>query len=80
MMQGKDPELTLWHNENFLGNTCLQGAVEERIEHAVASIDCVVGLDVLLELDTAMLISVKDSSDDSRQRRVEYSKGTLCEI
>lgn len=72
MMQGTDPELTLWHNENFLGNTSLQGAVEERIKHAVASIDCVVGLDVLLKLDTAMLISVRASSKDGRQRRVEY--------
>ena len=46
--------LTLWHNEDLLYNTVLQSSVEKRIEHAIGSIDCVVGLDVLLEGDTAV--------------------------
>lgn len=47
--------LTLWHNEDFLSDTVLQGAVEERIEHAIGSTDLIVGLEILLKLDTAVL-------------------------
>jgi hypothetical protein len=41
-------------SENTLLNTCLQGTVEERIEHGVGGGDVVVGANVLLDLHTAV--------------------------
>ena len=40
---------TLWLLKDTLGNTSLQSAVEERVEHLVLGEVLVIGLDVLLE-------------------------------
>jgi hypothetical protein len=49
---------TLWLLEKSLLNTGLQGAVEERVEHLlVLGKVLVVGLDILLEVGTAVMLS-----------------------
>lgn len=46
-------KLTLWLGELSLLDTRLQCLVEERVEHLIGGIDAVVGLDVLLQGNTA---------------------------
>jgi hypothetical protein len=48
---------TLWLSEDTLLNARLQGSVEQRVKHGVGSRDLVVGLDILLEGDTAVRTS-----------------------
>lgn len=45
--------LTLGLNEDTLVYTGLEGTVEEGVEHGVAGIELVVGLDILLQALTA---------------------------
>lgn len=46
--------LTLGLNKDTLVYTGLEGTVEEGVEHGVAGIELVVGLDILLEALTAV--------------------------
>jgi hypothetical protein len=69
----KDEMLTLWLTELALLNTCLQGLVEQRIEHLIGSIDVVVGLDVLLESNTAVRRK-RRSVQLSKMRRHDVNK------
>ena len=46
---------TLRLSEDALLDTSLQGSVEERIKHAVGSVELVVGLDIFLEGSTTIL-------------------------
>ncbi len=51
----KPENLTLWLAELALLNTRLQSLVEENIKHLIGSIDVVVGLDIFLESNTAVI-------------------------
>ena len=52
----RDAMLTLGLLEDALLNTRLQGLVEQGVEHVVGGSDVVVGLDILLEALTAVVV------------------------
>lgn len=56
--------LTLGLNKDTLVDTGLEGAVEEGVEHGVAGIQLVVGLDILLQALTAVEILLAVCSID----------------
>lgn len=60
---------TLWLREDTLFNTGLQSSVEQGVEHVIGDGDLVVGLDILLQGDTAGKWSAR-GHDKHKTRRI----------